>query len=382
MRKGCSILTFLLLTCAAFSAVKIELKSDESATAEITENAAGRIISVSLRFLPVTTLDAVSNDEMTEVLAQFFAEEALSSYYKKNKAIDFSKVKTTGRVKQERLFSLTYDIPVTAISDIKMPSPNTSNLQKSIAHFSSEELLQDFRSTCSRDLRVAESVFFDQITKTKANKHVLKEKIVSAFSALEKKIQDDDALFLSEKEELLTRAQHIRSHLLKKLSEVVSSDKTDESDEENNIPDSIDRVNILPEFKKFLLSDPILLEAGGCRAFRTSEGKVVLIAVGTSEVKNTSAKDRLLRQKVAEQKAFGELAKHQEVEVTFFSERYKKTTLSSQNHIESGATDKISTSRITMRAEAYFDEMVTVGQWYSKDGALFYLAKGCIISEK
>ena len=29
--------------------------------------------------------------------------------------------------------------------------------------------------------------------------------------------------------------------------------------------------------------------------------------------------------------------------------------------------------------EAYFDEMITVGYWYSSDGKLFFLAKGCFI---
>ena len=380
--KSCFCLILLLMASAVFSATKIELQSDKSASAEIVEDRGKQLVSVSLTFMPVSTLDAVTNDEMTGVLAQIFTEEALSSYLKCPKAVAFSKARCIVHKKTSKQCSLTYEIPIAAITDVdvKQQSIPAESIKKYFASVSSDTLLQDFRSTCFHDLRIAEAVFLEQIKSCK-DKEKLARKINDAFSALTKKINSDDALFLSEKEELLTKANSIKSFLLKKLSSAPVA--TPESTSCPNAQGSpIVHGTFLPEFKPFLLSDPILLEVGGCKAFRTEDGKTVLIAVGTAEVKDQSAKDRIRRQKVAEQKAFGELAKHQEVEVTFFSERYKTTSISTQNGVESGSSQKISSSRITMKAEAYFDEMLTVGRWYSGDGKLFFLAKGCIVPKK
>ena len=381
--KSCFCLILLLMASAVFSATKIELQSDKSASAEIVEDKGKQLVSVSLTFMPVSTLDAVTNDEMTGVLAQFFTEEALSSYLKCPKAVAFSKARCVVHKKTAKQCSLTYEIPIAAISDadVKQQSIPAESIKKYFASVSSDALLQDFRSTCFYDLRIAEAVFLEQIKSCK-DKEKLARKINDAFSALNRKINSDDALFLSEKEELLTKANSVKSFLLKKLSSAPVA-----ATESTSCPNAQGSPNIvhgtfLPEFKPFLLSDPILLEVGGCKAFRTEDGKTVLIAVGIAEVKDQSAKDRIRRQKVAEQKAFGELAKHQEVEVTFFSERYKTTSILSQNGVESGSSQKISSSRITMKAEAYFDEMLTVGRWYSGDGKLFFLAKGCIIPKK
>ncbi len=383
MRKSCFCLILLLMASAVFSAAKIELQSDKSASAEIAEDKGKQLVFVSLTFMPISTLDVVTNDEMTGVLARFFTEEALSSYLKCPKAIAFSQARCIVHEKTAKQCSLTYEIPIAAISDVevKQRAIPAESLKRYFASVTSENLLQDFRSTCFHDLRIAEAVFLEQIKSCK-DKEKLARKINDAFSALTGKINSDDALFLSEKEELLTKTDSVKSFLLKKLSSApVAVSESMASPDAQGSPNIV-RGTFLPEFKPFLLSDPILLEVGGCKAFRTGDGKTVLIAVGIAEVKDQSAKDRIRRQKVAEQKAFGELAKHQEVEVTFFSERFKSTAISSKNGVETGSSHKISSSRITVKAEAYFDEMLTVGRWYSGDGKLFCLAKGCMIPKK
>lgn len=380
VRKSCFSLILLFVATAVFAAAKIELQSDKSVSAEITEDKEKQLVSVSLTFVPVSTLDAVTNDEMTGVLAQFFAEEALSSYLKSPKAVAFSMAKCIVHKKTEKQCSLTYEIPIAAISDaeVKQQSISAESIRKYFASVPTENLLQDFRSTCFRDLRIAEAVFLEQIKSCK-DKEGLARKIKDAFSALTGKINSDDALFLSEKEELLTKANSVKDFLLKKLSSAPVPVSESMSSPDTQGSPNITRGTFRPEFEPFLLSDPILLEAGGCKAFRTEDGRTVLIAVGFTEVRDRSAKDRVRRKKVAEQKAFAELAKYREIEVTFFSERVKTTTISSKNGVEEGSSHKTSSSRITVNAEAYISGMLTVGSWYSEDGKLFYLAKGCII---
>ncbi len=381
MKKSCFSLILLLSAVVALSATKIEIESDKSATAEITENKEKQLFSLSLTFMPVTTLDAVTNDKMTEVLAQFLAKEALSSFLKKPKAINFFKTKCILLKKTEKVCSLIYEIPASAIADaiVKQQTISSATLKKCLTSASVDTVFQNFRSTCFHDLRIAENLFLEQIKSVK-HPDKLAGEISKAFSALKEKINNDDALFLSEKEDLLSKAISVEKFLQKKLSEqTISATQTTEA--EQRALNEITHAKILPEFKPFLLNDSILLDIGGCKAFQTADGKTVLIAVGYAEVKDQSPQDRILRQKIAEQRAFGELAKHQEVEVVDFSEFHEVTTISSKDRSETGSLQKSLFSRTTVKAEAYVEEMLTVGQWYSKDEKLFYLAKGCMIQQ-
>lgn len=382
MKKFCFVfMTILFCASIVCSAQTIELRSDRSAKAEIKEDKAKQNYIVQISFVPVTTLDSVTNDEMTAMLAEFFTEEALSTFLKGSKAVIFSGI-TPQVLKQEKnLITIQYTIPVKNICNAETRTVDSAvgiMLKKFYASttLSSDNLIADFRSTCFRDLRSAEIYFASQINKSK-NKAGLKTQIQRAFIELTKKINNDDALFMSEKEELLEKSKKVEIFLLKQL------EKSSRSTASDSQPDTallnVSRVTFLPQFKDFLINDNILLEVGGCRAFENSSGKRVLIAVGVAPVKDNTPKDRLLRQKIAEQKAFGELAKHQEVEVTFFAERYKTTEIKTENGAESGKSRRNSSTRITVQAEAYFDEMITVGYWYSKDGKLFFLAKGCFI---
>lgn len=375
MKKCCFTLVLLLMALVAFSATKIEIKTDKSVAAEIDEDKGKQHFKVQLTFLPVTTLDAVSNDEMTEILAQFFAEEALSSYLKRPKTVNFLKVKSSVFEKTKQRCVLSYDIPVTAVSDVKENERRggEESIKKCFSSVSSNTLLRDFQSTCFHDLRIAEVVFLEKI-KTAKNKARLTQKIKAAFSALKKKIYNDDALFLSEKEELLAKTDSVQKFLLKKLSQNVPADSA------VKFPGSVVRGHFVPEFEPFLFKDSILLELGGCRAFRTENGKIVLIAVGVADVKDQSAGDRIRRKRIAEHRAFGELAKHDGVEVSYFAERGKTTTVLTKNRQETGESRRTSTSRIRISAETYVSSMITVGQWYSRDGKHFYLAKGAIVS--
>ena len=382
MKKFCFVfMTILFCASIVCSAQTLELRSDRSAKAEIKEDKAKQNYIVQISFVPVTTLDSVTNDEMTAMLAEFFTEEALSTFLKGSKAVIFSGI-TPQVLKQEKnLITIQYTIPVKNICNAETRTVDSAvgiMLKKFYASttLSSDNLIADFRSTCFRDLRSAEIYFTSQINKSK-NKAGVKTQIQRAFIELTKKINNDDALFMSEKEELLEKSKKVEIFLLKQLEK---SSRTTASDSQ---PDTallnVSRATFLPQFKDFLINDNILLEVGGCRAFENSSGKRVLIAVGVAPVKDNTPKDRLLRQKIAEQKAFGELAKHQEVEVTFFAERYKTTEIKTENGAEFGKSRRSSSTRITVQAEAYFDEMITVGYWYSKDGKLFFLAKGCFI---
>jgi len=376
----------LILLCSMFlianllAALKVELMSDRSATAEISQDKGKRQIVLALTFVPVTTLDAVSNNEMTGILAQFFVEEALSLYLKKSKTVDFSKVSKKVIKNNTAICYISYKIPQDAIKDIEVKKEQVhENLKKYLlpTKNTTNDLLQDFRSTCFRDLRTAEVLFCDQIKTCKKPIELIK-KINIAFDTIKQKIDDDDALFISEKQGIYQRIEKIKKFLLKKING--KNEHEERSIVINSANDDlITNASFDSDYEPYLRSDRILLEVGGCRVFQKPDGRQLLVGVGYTDVRNNSGKERIRQRRVAEQKAFAALAKKQKVDVYVFSQRNKSTTVATQNRIESSLSKRTSSSRITVKSEAYFASMQTIGYWYSKDGKLFFLAKGCHI---
>ena len=102
------------------------------------------------------------------------------------------------------------------------------------------------------------------------------------------------------------------------------------------------------------------------------DGNVYLISVGNAPVNDDSAKDRILREKIAEQNAYGELAKMINIEITVF-EQHSLTEVSNSKQADFQESFK---AKKTLRAAEYISGLPTVGTWYSADGKIFFLAKG------
>ena len=381
MKKFCfALLTVLFCTSVVCSAKTIELRSDRSAKAEIKEDKAKQNYTVKISFVPVSALDDVTNEEMTVILAQFFTEEALSIFLNDAKSVVFSGIHPRVLTLKKEIVSFSYVIPFKKVHKQKqMQESSTAEamLKKFYASskVSDDKLLTDFRSTCFRDLRAAELFFVSKIAEAQ-DKDSVEKKIEQAFSALIEKINNDDALFMSEKDELSEKAKKIKTFLLKRLH---TSSAVPQNKKNNTYPQNISKAEILPKFKEFLLNDNVLLEIGGCRVFENASGKRALIAVGIAPVPDNSLQTLIDLPEIAETNAFNELAKHQEVDVTFFAERKKTTEIKTENRVASGTSRRVNSSRITVQAQAYIANVSKIGSWYSKDGKLFFIAIGCFL---
>lgn len=382
MKRACIV--WLLLFCWASLACAssvVELRSDRSAKAEVSEDKAKQAYNVQIKFAPVTTLDKVSNDEMTLVLAQFFAEEALSELLKSPKAVDFSRIKPQILSRDKNSITIQFTIPLGKIGEYQEKDKSEKEELRKLytsAGNSGESLLEDFRSTCFRDLRSAEVHFASKI-KSEKDHTELRKQIQQAFGALREKVNNDDALFMSEKDELLTKISRVEKFLLRQLRKQVAATPPVPSLEVIEQQLNISGAVFSPEFQEFLVQDKILLEIGGCKVIENESGKRALIAVGVASVKEDTPKGRLRCKKIAEAEALAEMAKHQEVDVTYFGQRSKTTEIETKNGVETSRIKRSSSSRTTVRAEAYFEQVTTIGSWYSKDKQLFFVAKGCLV---
>lgn len=405
------ILTACVLKAQPVQPVRIELPSDRSVTAFYETNTPiAESCRLSVSFIPVTTLDEVTNAEMTETLAQFYAEEILSLQLTKEVGIDFS-VATWSMQKENQMVSFSFTIPKKAIYDA---------IQKEKTHPALKELLddqrdastriQEFRSLCFRDIRTAEAIYSDMIRASKEN---VEKNIQSSLSDLQNRISNDNALLMQEKEALLKQLKEIEGRLMNLLEasrkhetspiqptkqavsssipiqsslaqserQSLSSDLKDNTSSNGNLEELISQATIDPRFKPYLLANKILLEIGGCMLLEAFGGRKLILTVGCTEVRGNTAKERLRQIRVAEYNADAELAKRLNPETSYQAQRSKTTSITHINGKETSEQHRISTSLTSTQAKAAIKGLEKVGTWKSPDGTLFFVAKGCFIDE-
>lgn len=141
-------------------------------------------------------------------------------------------------------------------------------------------------------------------------------------------------------------------------------------------------IRIQPGYLDCLLADEPVMELGGARVYALPDGRRYLISVGSTVVKPDSPKELLRRERVAMAKAKANLQKLSGVKVT-----------SIVNH--SGHARIVEDSDGGVRHESIeelFDcthekvhglvaRLPRVGEWYSRDGTVYYVAIGVVLSQ-
>ena len=377
--------------CLGGHAVAAEVKlADASASASIEQLPAQDAFAIAVAFRPVTTLDDVTNREMTEVMAQFYAEEALSKFLESPKAIVFSKAETmVGKVDEDaKKVKFGFRVPVEAVIDApvqkveareEVVGKKNPDVKKSVGN-----RFQDFRSTCFRDLRIAEALYADEVASVKGEKAVakLRQKMHAAFVALREKIENDDNLFRAEKKELVGKVEKVERSLVKELEGKESdaaADGADVAEDDKSDKDlPISNATFVEPFGKLLKRDPILLTTGGARVIEMGNGLIAVVFVGSASTDNDD------REEIAEMRGADALGRLREGEETSAESSIERTYTRSSG--DSGAKENMDVKRVSrarMNSNAFLpDGMEKVGTWFSKDGKKFFLAKGRIVRQK
>lgn len=149
-------------------------------------------------------------------------------------------------------------------------------------------------------------------------------------------------------------------------------------------PRSIFRdVEIEAEFEPYLTSHRLLMEVAGSKVIRLADGSHVVIAVGSTVLKDPSAKERLRAEKVCRVKALASLvAQKQGIQIAHTEEVKEETVIVLENAKER-ATSVMEVLEITKsKVEGITRDMPVIGRWRSKDGETFYLAIGAILDKE
>lgn len=373
-----TLLLLLVLLLWGFTSVSaFEIKfADASASASVVSVASQSGYRISVDFRPITTLDEISNREMSETLAQFYAEEALSSFFHASKAIVFSKAKTALICDGINKAQCVFDVPMAAIIDA--PFRNVEIREEVVGKKRPENKadvntrILDFRSTCFRDLRISEALFAEEIATAKndSERVISQRKIKKGFTVLRQKIKADNNLFRSEKAELLEKVDKVENYLL--IGIIGKKDKIDRSDSEEKLP------ILEPIFKEpfgdLLKTDLILLTRGGARFIEMGDGAVAILAVGFALADNEDKED------IAEMRASAELGKLQGGEESVVRNKIERQYRRSSSGNDMNESSELKRSSATIVNSMHFHKLgETVGTWLSPDKKRFFLAKGRIV---
>lgn len=373
MTKPMRLILLLLSLCAILPVFSEKVKlADANASASVDRSASdGYEITVSFR--PVTTLDEDANREMTETLAIFYAEEALSSFLNAQKGIVVRGTKFLSEKARGGNEKWTFVVPDGSIADVpevKVEVREAVVGRKISSRSDPDTVIRDFRSSCFRDLRVAETLFAEKIAsvKERAEKDRLLEKIRDAFSGLRKKVKADDDLFRSEKDELIKKADRVEDYLVAKVG---GDDDCKRNVKNLDITDAVFR----EPYGRMLKADPILIAHGGARCIEMSDGSIMILAVGYASADNDDRED------IAELRASAELGKLQAGEESVVENKFERDYSYSS---DSGKTKENMTkkrrSSTTVNSYDFHKMGETVGTWLSKDGKRFFMAKGRIVT--
>ena len=350
--------------------------ADSSASANVEAVASPKSFEISVVFNPITTLDKVSNAEMTEVIAQFYADEALSSFLGKDKAIIYRRTKFSHDNADEGKVKWKFVVPDDAVIDasVKCVEVRESMIgKKSRKRVDVKTRIQDFRSTCFRDLRIAEGLFAEEVSSTRDSnaKEKLRRRIGNAFRALRRKISADDDLFRAEKEELIKKANKVEEYLKNKLKgNGAESDDDDARDTEVPVVDAVFK----HPFGELLKADAILLTHGGARFVELDGDTIAILSVGFAPANHDDRED------IAELKASAELGKLQAGEESVVMQKLdRQYNRSTKNGEVSEHLDVKRTTVTTVASIDFHKSGETVGTWLSKDRKRFFLAKGRIV---
>ena len=139
-------------------------------------------------------------------------------------------------------------------------------------------------------------------------------------------------------------------------------------------------VEIEADFEPYLTSNRLLMEVTGAKVIRRKDGTSVVIAVGSTVLKDGSAKERLRAEKVCRVKALASVvAEKQGIQVAH-TEQVKEETVIILDEAKERATSVMEVLQITKtKVEGMTRDMPVIGHWRSADGETFYLAIGAII---
>jgi len=140
-------------------------------------------------------------------------------------------------------------------------------------------------------------------------------------------------------------------------------------------------IKISPHFVKLILANPILMYTGGCRIIVTPNKRKLIVSVAVTDVRGNSSAEQLRRLKVCKIKAHAAIVKNKGIYVTYLNKSKDGSITKTKNGKEEGQFTETYIEITTEYSQGYLRSLPVIGQWYSEDKKLFFLAVGGFLDE-
>jgi hypothetical protein len=148
-------------------------------------------------------------------------------------------------------------------------------------------------------------------------------------------------------------------------------------------PPGFTEVRIEPPFERYLRANPLLMEIGGAKIIRTSQGRRLVVSVASTVLKDDSASERLRAERVCRTKALASVvAERTGVQIAHSEELKDKTIVVIIDGREKAKSVSELLEVTRSKVSGIAKDMPVVGRWKSKDGTIFYLAIGVICDKE
>lgn len=344
--------------------------------------------SVKVRMLPVRAFDAATNDRLTRDKARLYALQALTRHLIGKDggelAVSGAVVARTGADGGFYTLELTVPCDRVVVVDKEQPPPKSDErVAFSSALFTRKSdlertclLVSDFLLADLERLAHAKGESFDKGIAD------LEERTNAAFEVIAKEIDGEKLLLEIEAKELRETAAMQKARVFDALRGAVA--RHDGAAKPAEPPPAVTKafrdIEVDPPFDGVLFANVLLMETSGAKVVRLPDGGRMILAVGSTVLKDGSPNERLRAELICRTKALASLVAEKEGVQVVRVERLKETTVVT---VDSGTEAATSVSDFlqvtTAKIEGIAKDMPVVGRWKSKDGTVVYLAIGVVL---
>ncbi len=358
---------------------EVDLGGFRSVLAEITRQDGG--YSIRIDMISVQLFSPAANKTVNSQLAAIYSLNALAKMLNK-KQLSAEEHSMVSYKMADGRFIAVFDTRGIS-SKVQVSSRNTENVMPQNS-LTSIKLDDDLFSKKADWLYIVRA-FFDHLSNEieQANQEPGKKARDQMVAAVEKQLVEGSKLILKQVENDLQLFSHERESILPLLSRLqkqlyVNLTKVSNKSEDFPTPDKyFTNIRIKPKYKDYLLSQHMLMKAGGTKAIRTGKGKYLLVSVGSAPVKGLTPRHRINQKRVARAKAIAELLKRKGVEVSTVSVTKEKL------HIENNGGKQEIVENIAQyfnlnqeEASGVIRSLPEIGSWYSWDTKMYFIALG------
>lgn len=142
-------------------------------------------------------------------------------------------------------------------------------------------------------------------------------------------------------------------------------------------------VSIHKSFRKYLLSDPLLMETSGSKIVDLKNGTLLIFAVGSVVLKSNDAASLLEAEKVCRIKALASIVAEKNGVMVWRTEKLTEETVVVERDGEETAKSVSTYLEITKtKVEGLANDMPVIGHWFSADGKRRFVAIGMFTNKQ